>query len=775
MYKSLSCFERCDGSRKEEVIVMTKEYRFIGKPTPRKDAVEIVTGKAKFIDDIKLPAMLYGRVLRSPYSHANIKNIDTSKAEVLPGVEAVLTYKNVPDWKAGWPRHICVLDCKVRFVGDGVALVAAKTEGIAEEALELIDVEYEQLPAVYDAGEAMKPDAPQLYNEFSRNILPPDYPPFGPKSLKEVILGDVENGFREADFTSEGTYVYEGISNPLPIEPPGVIAKWDGPNKLTVWSASQSVSWPRFMMQPIMGFPDIRSIGEHCGGSYGSKNNSFQPLFYAAALAKATGKPVKIFYTKEEQFCASVLRLGSRFHGKVGMKKDGTVTAISGDWVVNTGAFSDVAQAQVAVGLGEAQLMLRCPNWNVKSKIVFTNRNASGIVKGFGGQELKSAFIPILTMAMEKADLDPVEFFKKNYVKTGDGYYWRDGKRWVCRGLDYSKAIEKGAEVFGWEEKWKGWLKPTAVNGSKRIGVGVGVHGNADVGENMSEAYVRLNPDATATIHLCISESGMGQRSSVCKMVAEVLQLPLERVNVTPADSLLNPFEAGLIGSRGTYAVGSAVIAAAEDARRILFERSAPLFNVTPEDLESEDGIVYVKNRPEIRIPWRRVMGIRGTCTGFGRFEEDFSVPNFLMIFVEVEVDVETGKVELLRVVPATDVGQIIDPLVLEGQIHGCLGAAGLDTALFEESVLDKASGRILNGNMIDYKWRTFLELPTFQNVILETPFPTHRFKAIGVGEITSVPGPSAIIMAVSNAVGKRLFEYPLTPDRILKALGKIK
>jgi xanthine dehydrogenase molybdenum-binding subunit len=301
------------------------------------------------------------------------------------------------------------------------------------------------------------------------------------------------------------------------------------------------------------------------------------------------------------------------------------------------------------------------------------------------------------------------------------------------------------------------------------------VHGNADVGENVSEAYVRLNPDATATIHLCISESGMGQRSSVCKMVAEVLQLPLERVNVTPADSLLNPFEAGVFGSRGTYAIGSAVIAAAEDARRILFERSAPLLDATPEDLESEDGIVYVKNKPEIRISWKRVMGIRGTCTGIGRFEEDFSVPNFLMIFVEVEVDVETGKVELLRVVPATDVGQIIDPLVLEGQIYGCLGAAGLDTALFEESVLDKASGRILNGNMIDYKWRTFLELPTFQNVILETPFPTHRFKAIGVGEITSVPGPSAIIMAVSNAVGKRLFEYPLTPDRILKVFGNIK
>jgi xanthine dehydrogenase molybdenum-binding subunit len=199
------------------------------------------------------------------------------------------------------------------------------------------------------------------------------------------------------------------------------------------------------------------------------------------------------------------------------------------------------------------------------------------------------------------------------------------------------------------------------------------------------------------------------------------------------------------------------------------------VLKASPEDLETEDGWIYAKGKPEARIPWRAGMGIDRTLLGYGRFEPDFTVPNFMMVFVEVEVDVETGKVELLHVATATDVGQIIDPLSLENQLHGSLGSAGVDSALFEESILDRKSGRLLNINLVDYKWRTFLELPEFQTVTLETPFPTHRFKAIGVGEISTAPGPSAILMAVSNAIGKRMHDYPLTPDKILEALGRTK
>jgi xanthine dehydrogenase molybdenum-binding subunit len=756
---------------------MAQEHRYIGKATPRVDAEEIVTGKAVFIDDLKLPNMLHGKVLRSPYPHANIKNIDIGRALEFPGVKTVLTHENAPDWVAGYPRHIRVLDSKVRCVGDAVALVAAETEAIAEEALALIDIEYEQLPAVYDVQEAMEPGAPQLYPEFPGNIAPRGFPFFGPTCLQEIVIGDVEKGFKEADFVTEGTYSYENTPNPLPPEPPGAIARWEGPDKLTLWSSNQGPFTVRDTMAPAMGYPEIQSIALQCGGSYGSKGCPILPIFFAAALAKAAGRgiPVKVVYTKEEHFAIYMTRFGSRIHASVGIKKDGTVTAFAGDWFINPGCRTDTTQGEVAVGLGEAQLMLKCANWNLQPHVVFTNRVASGPIRGFGGQELKSAFLPILTLAMEKADIDPVDFFKRNFAKDGDGYYWRDANWWECRGVDYSKAIEKGAETFGWKDKWKGWGKPTSINGTKRTGVGCGVHGNADAGEDRSEAYVRLYPHGSVALHLCVAEAGMGQRSSLIKMVAEVLNLPLDRISMTPPDTLTNPFDFGHGGSRGTYAMGSAATRAAGDARQKLFEMAAPLLGRGPEDLDTENGFVHLKDNPHKKIRWQEAMGGRDrTITGFGAFEPDFSVPNFFMTFVEVEVDIETGEAKLLRVTGATDVGQIISPLSLEGQIHASLGSAGTDSALFEETVLDRKTGHILNCNMIDYKWRTFPELPEFQNVILETPLPTHVFKAVGVGEITTSPGPSSVLMAVSNAISKRVTGYPATPDRILKALGKI-
>jgi CO/xanthine dehydrogenase Mo-binding subunit len=756
---------------------MSCKYKYIGKAMPRKDATDIVTGRVTYFDDIGIPGMLYGKVLRSPYAHANILNIDTRMAEKLPGVKAVLTHRNIPkDWVGGFPPLRPALDSKVRFVGDAVAVVAAESSEIAEEALELIRVKYEHLPAVYDIEEAIKPDAPQLYEEFPQNLLRVDIPIFGPQSasLHHLVMGDVDRGFAEADVVCQGSCAYDGLPNPLPPEPPGAIAKWENDKELIIWSATQSASFQGWVLQTKMGPVNIRSIGTHCGGSYGSKNFYPQICYYAAALAKVTRRPVKVYYTKSEHMGAFVLRPECRIHARVGLKRDGTVTAIDGEWIVGTGAYTNAGQPQVCVGLGEAQLAIRCENWNLKSKLVVTNRSPSGMVRGFGGLELKSALWPILSEAMEKADIDPLEFFKKNYVKAGDGYYWRDAAWWVCRGLDYTPAMEKGAAVFGWREKWKGWLKPTAVNGTKRIGVGIGMHGNADSGEDRSEAYVKLNPDGTAVIHCCVSEPGGGQRSSLCKMVAEVIQLPLENVKMTHADTLVNPFEFGLAGSRGTYAIGSAVIEAALDAKRKLLEIAARKFETAPENITTEDGLVFVKDRPESAIPWIAVLGPFTTCTGLGSYEDDFSVPNFMMQFVEVEVDMESGAVTLLQAVPATDVGQIIDPQALDGQIYGSLGAAGIDSALLEETVIDRRSGHILNANMIDYKWRTFLDLPKFTNVILESQSPTTLFKAVGVGEITGAPGPSAILMAVSNAISKRVHAYPLTPEKILKILNKI-
>ena len=754
---------------------MSQEYRYIGKAVPRKDAYEITTGRAKYINDIHLPHMLHGKVLRSPHPHANIKSIDISKARKLPGVKAVLTYKDVPDWRVGNPLHLRVLDSKVRFVGDTVALVAADTEDIANEALDLIDVEYEVLPAVYDVEKAIEKGAPQLYTQFPNNILPPIAPFMGDNVLQNIIFGDTEAGFKEADIITEGTYEYENIPNPLPPEPPGVIAEWESPTAVHVWLSSQGPYFDRTTLYYMLGRKvDVKVTACQCGGSYGSKGNSSPIILQAIMLAKTTGRPVKLYLTKEEHISAFTLRLGSRLRGKVGMKKDGTVTALSGDWLVNTGYYSMITQGQVAVGLGEAQLAIRCKNWDLKSKVICTNRDASGWIRGFGGQELMSALFLLLTQAMKQGNIDPFEFFKKNYVKSGDKTIWRDGNWWTSRVIDFTKAMDKGAETFGWSNKWRGWLTPTSVSGMKRTGVGVGVIGNADVGEDASESYLRLDPNHTAMLYTSVCEQGTGQRSNLCKMAAEVLQIPPEHVYIVLQDPSVSPYEFGSVGSRGTYAMGSGVIKAAEDAKRKLFEIAAPLFNASPDTLDTKDGMIFVKSNPGKSIPWRTAMGVTRTIIGYGRHESEFSLCNMFMSFVEVEVDIETGKVDLLRIVNATDVGQIIDPPSLENQLNSCIGSAAIDSAIFEGIILDESNGRIVNTNMIDYKWRTFTELPKIKNVILETPFPSHRFGAVGVGEITTAPGPSAVLMAISNAIGKRVVDYPATPDKILKALGKL-
>lgn len=753
---------------------MGENYRYIGKTRPRRDAADIVTGATQYTDDLKFQNLLYGKVLRSPYAHAVIKKIDKSKAQALPGVKAVLTWEDIPDFRGGTPRNVRVLDKKVRYVGDAVALVAAVTEEIAEEALDLIDVEYEVLPAVFDIDAALKPGASAVYDEYPDNILPGGTIIYGENCLKGVVRGDVDKGFAEADVITEGTFGYENIPNALPPEAVGAVATFEQPNKVTLWPSTQAPYLDKVTLFHVFNRQfDIRVIAPQCGGGFGTKIMCWQVQSYAILLARATARPVKVMFTKEEHMASFTLRVGSRMHARVGMKKDGTLTAIQGTWYVDTGYYSFTTQAQVAIGSGELMIMAQCPNWDLKNLVVVTNRNASGSTRGFGGQELKCSFIPLLNLAMDKAGLDPFEVLKKNFVKPGGGYYWRDGDFYDFRGVDFSKAMDKGAVKFGWKEKWKGWLNPTQIDGPKRRGIGVGVHGNADIGEDAAEAYVQLGYNSTATIFLCVTEHGTGQKSNYAKMAAEVLQIPPENISMTPADSLVTPFEFGPVGSRGTYAIGSAVINAAADARKKLLEFAAPKLGVAPEELDTADGVVFVKNNKEKGMKWR-AMGNDRTILGYGRFEPDFTMCNMMMSFVEVEVDTETGKATLLKVVNATDVGQIIDPQGLEGQLNGCLGSAGIDSALFEETVLDRRTGHIMNANLIDYKWRTTAELPVLEHVVLETPFPSHRFHAVGVGEISTSPGPSAILMAVSNAVGTFLTEYPVTPNRILKALGKV-
>jgi CO/xanthine dehydrogenase Mo-binding subunit len=306
--------------------------------------------------------------------------------------------------------------------------------------------------------------------------------------------------------------------------------------------------------------------------------------------------------------------------------------------------------------------------------------------------------------------------------------------------------------------------------------VGVGVHGNADIGEDPTEAFVKLHPFGSITVECCIGESGGGQRHAAQKMVAEVMKVPFDGVQVVAADTHGTPYDAGLIGSRGTITVGTACIRAAKSARDKLLDMAAKKMNLPAQALDTEDFMVFIRDKPDVRLPWIAVTGTpEMTITGEGVYSQDFSKPNFAIYFAEVEVNLETGAARLVYALEGTDVGQIIDSTNIKMQAEGSFGAAGADTALTEEIIIDRNNGRIVNGNMIDYKWRTFNEFPPFDLVALESQFDSESFHALGFGEITGSPAPSAILMAISNAIGKEVTHYPATPSVILRAMGKIR
>lgn len=752
------------------------EYRHIGKNATRFDAEDIVTGKAIFTNDFKMSDMLYGKALRSPYAHARITKIDISKAEALPGVHAVLYYGNLPPECEGWGKNtppVCpVLRPTVSFVGDSVALVAADTEQIAEMACDLIEVEYEELPAVFTTVDAVKPDAPLVHEEFPTNILPA-VPFIGEDMLMHLKRGDVDKALEECDYIIDGENEYNSLGSPMAMEPPCVIMKYEK-GRMKAWVSTQvAMLYCGAISLRMNGLP-VETNLFNLGGGFGNKAEMPVISMDTGVLAMATKRPVKMNMTKTEQLLIHDERIGMYMKGKIGIK-NGLVHAVKAIAYLDCGAYNCCGQWQMGVGLGETQIAFgKCQNWDIEGKLVMTNHVQTGAVRGFGGQEIKAVLMPMAMKAAMKAGIDPVEFCKNNFAQEGDGWYWRDQEWYECREQDYVPVMEHTAEKFDWKNKWKGWNKPTWTDGHKARGVGVSVHGNADIGEDSSEAYVRINPNGLVYLHAGIVETGAGQRSNIRKYVAEVLDMPLENVILTPLNSEANPQDAGPIGSRCTLTLGTAVTRAAEDALHQMLAAAADHLHASPDDLVMKDGCVFYKNRPEEPHHPMEFLPFGTSITGYGQYLANYSKSNFNIYFSEVEVDLDTGETKLVDVLVGTDVGQIIDPATLEMQIHGGFGAAAADTGLLEENVLDRTTGRILTGNMIDYKWRTFDDFPHIDAVVEESLPEISRFKATGFGEISGAPGPASMMMAISNAIGVDYCEYPASREGILKALGKL-
>jgi xanthine dehydrogenase molybdenum-binding subunit len=631
---------------------------------------------------------------------------------------------------------------------------------------------------VFDQVEALKPGAPQLYDEYPGNFVPKYKPEV---HGYEVVIGDVKKGFGEADYVVEHTFAVENRQNPLPPEPAGTIAEWNN-GKLTIWGSIQQIGLIEMLMRMTLKLRPghVRVIACDVGAGYGSKATIIGPNLYAPALAQAARQPVAVLQTREEQFATHNARMGSRARYKIGIKKDGTVTAIEGEQIANGGAIGCLQSQMLAVGLIAIPILAKCQNVNFTTNQARTNVLTAGPYRGFGYLEHTSLLSAALHVAMEKIDIDPVEYFKKNVIEEGDKYVHCYEKLKVSTSAapSFAPAIQKGAELFRWSERWKGWGKPSMVDGDKWRGVGVGISGESDVGEQSSNKIVQLNPFGEVTVYHGGTEFGTGTIDVMKRMVCESLQVPLDRVHMSDSDSTVGPWEWGSTGSRSTYAMGTATLAAAEDAKKKLLERASKMIHVPVEELETRDGMIFTKGAPPGKaLPWIAVMGWQGVIIGEGHYPGRFNLPTHQGHFVEVEVDTGTGLAKVIDLFTFTDAGQIIDPLMLKGQLQGF--NAGIGLALFEETVFDRATGRVLNPNMIDYKTTVFPDLPTHNYTILETPItkadPPCPYNARGCGEMSLAPAGPAIIMAIYNAIGKRFNEYPITPDKILRALGKVK
>ncbi len=773
---------------------MSEEFSVVGKRLPRTDAVEKVKGEAKFTTDIQLPGMLHAKFLRSPHAHAKVIGIDTTRAEAVPGVKAVLTCKNAPKvhaYSASLRREKFeyLLDETVHYAGEEVAAVAAVTKEIAEKALELMEVEYEVLPAVFDKEEAMKPDAPLVHPELGSNLY---QCPRTVDGMLPLEWGDVEKGFAEADYIVEGTYETPLVHNLSP-EPRSVVCQWIG-DKLTCWASTQMPQGTREDLAACLAIPlsSVRVISNYSVGGYGGKRPE-KIAALAALLAQKTGRPVRAVFTRAEDFIATHRRIDSKVYAKVGVKKDGKITALYIKMITNYGRDSMYGYLIPAAGAVDTCSMLyQYQNSRFEGYHVITNIEDHGAMNGFGDPEAGFSVERIMDEAAEKIGMDPVEFRLNNCMRYGDKgmelYPVIAGPiEWGVVGPDldsFPECIRKVAEKSHWKEKWRGWKTPVEVRGTKRRGIGIAIGTHHCLARPPDSATVKMNQDGTADVFSSDPEIGQGLKTAMAQVVAEVLGLQYEDINVVLADTSVTPHGPGVFGSRGTLAGIGSAYRAAKDAKRQLFELAAEKLGVKPEELEAKERSIYIKGHREKGIP------IAILCLGGYQVTGNAVLPypwidersgkkvapvSVAATVVEVEVDTETGQLDVLRITSAHDCGKAINPTIIENQIDLSL-TLGNGYARTEKIIVDESTGVIINPNMLDYKIMTILDMPKREDlheIFVEVPMPWGPFGAKGMSETaTTTPAP-AIANAIYNAIGVRIRGDHLTPERILEALGK--
>jgi 4-hydroxybenzoyl-CoA reductase alpha subunit len=765
--------------------VKMQHHSVIGKRLPRLEGVEIVTGRAKYTDDIVLPGTLAGKLLRSKYPHARILNIDISKAEKLFGVKGIITGKNAPMVQYGFANFVrdeypLAFD-EVRYIGDEIAAVAAIDEDTAEEALDLIEVEYQELPSVFDPEEAMRPGAPQIHEYAKHNIC---------GNHVTHVFGDVDKGFAESDYVREDRFVTQKVSHCF-LETRNCLADFNSNGELTFWASTSSIYLDRLALSHLLKIPvgKIKGNRPFVGGGFGGKGETVSCQICSALLSMKTGKPVKITLTRKEQFIADRGRHRWIFELKTGAKKDGTIIAKQCRAIADAGAYNSLSFLILMHSVGYFDIAYRVPNVRYEGVMVYTNNPPCGAMRSFDCVQLRLADDSHMDMLARDLGIDTIDLYLKNVSRPGD----ITASKYKLDSNGLSQCIERVRDDSGWREK-RGKL-PFGRGIGFAIGASIAGARSSNYDPDASSAIVKINEDGSVNLLIAAHDAGQGSRTVFSQMVAEELGIAVDEVKVNfLIDTDIVPQDQGSYASRTTIGLGNAVLAACKDAKRQIFEVVADQLNASVDDLEAKGGFIYVRGAPDEGVSLQDEGGALSLCQtskkvvlpiiGRGHFEPDtepfdwktgegnISIAyGFAAKVAEVEVDTETGRVKVLHVTSASDVGKALNPMFLEGQDEGAV-AMGMGEALFEKLELNE--GQILNPSFSEYKITSALDMPQMiKSSWVETVDPHAPFGAKGIGEAVLVPMPAAIVNAIYDAVAVRVNEFPVTPDKIVEGLEK--
>ena len=721
---------------------------YVGQRVPRLDGAERVSGRAVYTADVQLPGMLWGKILRSPYPHARIKKIDVQKAEKIPGVWLVLTYENIPKIPF-YGGQTFLLDKTIRFAGEEVACVIADNEERAEDAREEISVEYEPLPFVLQPEEALNPGAPQIHPAGNLVRGGPDV----------YERGNIDRGFTGAEVMVEEVFkTSTALHNAM--ETHGSVALWEG-DQLVIWDSTQHIFGVRAQAAQLLDISlnKVRVIKQYMGGGFGSKNSMGRYTLLAALGAKMTGRPVKILLDRHEENLAAGNRPASVQYLKIGARRDGTLTAIHLRAYTAAGAYILIPPA---VG-GPVRQLYSCPHVKTEQYAVFTNTGPLSAFRGPGYVEGTFALESAMDELAQKLSMDPLDLRLRNYTEINQ----ITGQPYSTKGL--REAYERGAREMGWAQRSK------EEKGSKRKGFGMASQIWGGSGGPPAYAWVKINPDGSAVVLSGTQDLGTGTKTVLAQIAAEELGIPMDKISVQIGDTQINPYAPISAGSMTLPSVGPAVRTAAYDAKRQLLDIAAQVLQVPGEGLEIQNGSLQSPKLQQPVLLKDMLANLRNfMIVGRGARSpnpEGVHVNTFGAQFVELEVDVETGEVNIIKFIAVHDSGRVINPLTISSQIEGGV-IQGLGFGLIERRVVDRKTGVVLNANLEDYQMPTIQDAPEIISQMVDRPdLRANNLGSKGVGEPPIIPTAAAVANAIADSLKVRIRELPITREKVLKAL----